>query len=209
MSNAASRDAPPGSYVANHAVGTLEASSTAAAAPALLERVARRSWSCLSAGHETGHARDDLRIDIQRLVVQELGERAVGNTKTHVYWLELFVGERPDTTSRFNRGQRCEKCVNRVRTLGAARRGRRRSAAASSSAAATTATKSSTCATESAITATESATATAESPATIATESAASARPRRAAIAAESAASARPRRAACPPLAARASRLPV
>ena len=51
---------------------------------------------------ETGHARDQLRIDTQRLPVQELGERAVGNTKPDIHGLELFVGERPDATSRFD-----------------------------------------------------------------------------------------------------------
>src|SRR5688572_5938397 len=39
MSNAASRDAPPGSYVANHAAGTLARHASAGVADAFVERV--------------------------------------------------------------------------------------------------------------------------------------------------------------------------
>jgi hypothetical protein len=79
-----------------------------------------------------------LRVDTQRLAVQEFSERAVGDAKTDIQGLELFVGEGPDATSRFNRGQWCKERVNRVRTLRGARPGRRRRALACSAAAAST-----------------------------------------------------------------------
>src|SRR5262245_53208832 len=192
-------------------VGLEAPASTAPAAPTLLERIAGGSWGCLSAGHEAGHARDDLRIDIQRLAFEELGERAVGNASTNVHGLELFVGERPDATSRFNWGQRCKERVDRVCTLDAGRLWRRWGLAAPSSS-----TAASTCATESTITTAESTTITTESAAitaaesaTTATESATITAEPAATPATKSAAGARPRRAAPAPLATRATRLPL
>jgi hypothetical protein len=115
------------------------AAAPAAASARLLERIAGRGWRCLGTSRETGHARDHLRIGVQRLAVQQFGERAVGNAKPDIHRLELFVGERPDATAGFHRGQRRKERVNRVRTLRATRRGRRRGCFASSSAAASTA----------------------------------------------------------------------
>ena len=115
-----------------------------------------------------------MRIGTQRPAVEELSERAVGDAETNIHGLELFVSERPDATSRFNRGQRCKERVNGVRTLRAARRGRRRSALASSSAAASTAAaESATAATTTKSTATTTTTSTsvaaATAPATLTT----------------------------------------
>jgi len=117
-----------------------------------------------------------LRIGTQRPAVEELSERAVGDAETNIHGLELFVSERPDATSRFNWGQRCEERVDRARVLrrAAAGLGRRRRSVLSSSPASTAgARESAATATESTATATKS--ATTPKPSTTATKFAATA----------------------------------
>jgi hypothetical protein len=113
-----------------------------------------------------------LRIGTQRPAVEELSERAVGDAETNIHGLELFVSERPDATSRFNWGQRCEERVDRARVLRRAGLGRCRGSILSSSPA-STAGESAATAAESAATATKS--ATTPKPSTTATKFAATA----------------------------------
>jgi len=115
-----------------------------------------------------------LRIGTQRPAVEELSERAVGDAETNIHGLELFVSERPDATSRFNWGQRCEERVDRARVLRRAGLGRCRGSILSSSPASTAgARESAATATESTATATKS--VTTPKPSTTATKFAATA----------------------------------
>jgi len=113
-----------------------------------------------------------LRVGTQRPAVEELSERAVGDAETNIHGLELFVSERPDATSRFNWGQRCEERVDRARVLRRAGLGRCRGSILSSSPASTAGEPAATAA-ESAATATKS--ATTPKPSTTATKFAATA----------------------------------
>src|SRR5438128_1291537 len=100
------------------ALSTAASRSAETAALAAAARHQRVAGSTLarqrSRRAEAGDAGDHFHVLLE-LAAEELAVRPVGNAETQVHRLELMIDEQPCAAARFNRWQRREQGVDRLR----------------------------------------------------------------------------------------------